>query len=163
MPPPLPKKVLTPGSYGKDNQKEKEKVTPKKTSAGRPTKKVKKKRVEKRRRESYTQEDVKEAIRLVREEEYSIAQASLLINNVKKNVVPRMTLSDRLKCSKEQPELGRPQELPRAVEEALVECLIMCSEFQYPMKKSDLKESVHWYCLITVRYYLTSKLILNLI
>lgn len=155
MPPHPPKKVLTPGSYPTEQEneneperepekeKEKKKATPKK--AGRPSKVVKKKRVEKRRRESYTQEDMKEAIRLVKYEDYSIVQASLVINRVKKNVVPRMTLSDRLKDPKEETVLGRPQELPRAVEEALVDCLVMCSEFQYPMKKSDLKVNVHWF------------------
>jgi hypothetical protein len=105
---------------------------------------VKIKRVEKRHRESCTQEDMM-AICLVKFEDHSIAQASLVINRVKKNVMPRMTLSDRLKDPKEEPMLSRPQELPRAVEEALLECLIMCSEFHYPMKKSDLEVNVHWF------------------
>ncbi len=38
-----------------------------------------------------------EAIRLVREEDCSMAKASLLVNNVKLNPVPKMTLSDSLK------------------------------------------------------------------
>ncbi len=59
------------------------------------------------------------AIRLVKYEDHSNAQASLVINRVIKNVVLRMTLSDWLKDPKEEPMLGRPQELPRAVEEAL--------------------------------------------
>jgi hypothetical protein len=43
------------------------------------------------------------AMRLVREEEYIIKAASKLINSVKKNEVPRMTLSDRLKRPGENP------------------------------------------------------------
>jgi hypothetical protein len=125
-------------------------VTPKK-AGGRPKKVIKKKREKKGRRENYTQDDMKEAIRLVKEEEFSISQASLVINRIKKNVVPRMTLSNRLKEPQHTPALGRPQELPKAVEEALVECLVMCSEFQYPMRKKELKVSVHW-CMKWYRY-----------
>ncbi len=36
-----------------------------------------------------------EAIRLVREDEYSVTAVSKLINSVMKNEVPRMTLRDR--------------------------------------------------------------------
>ncbi len=105
MSPHPPRKVLTPGSYPTEQENEneleiepeKEKATPKK--AGRPSKAVKIKRVEKCHRESCTQEDMM-AIRLVKYEDHSIAQASLVINRVKKNVVPRMTLSDRLRTRK---------------------------------------------------------------
>jgi hypothetical protein len=82
---------------------------------------------------------------LVREEEYRIKAASKLINSVKKNEVPRMTLSDRLKRPGENPPLSRPQELSRDVEEALVQCLEMCAEFQYPLKKRDLQDLVQSY------------------
>jgi hypothetical protein len=44
-------------------------------------------------------------------------------------MVLRLAFSDRLKDLKEEPELRRQQELPQAVKEALVECLVMCSEF----------------------------------
>jgi hypothetical protein len=88
-----------------------------------------------------------EAMRLVREEELSIKAASKYINSVKKNEVPRMTLSDRLKRPGENPPLGRPQELSRDVEEALVQCLEMCAEFQYPLKKRDLQDLVQSYCV----------------
>jgi hypothetical protein len=77
---------------------------------------------------------VKEAIRFVREE-YSIAQASLLIKNVKRNVVPHMMLSDwPAEGTEEAP--GARHERHCAIKEALVESLIMCLEFQYPMNKN---------------------------
>jgi hypothetical protein len=46
-----------------------------------------------------------------------------------------MTLSDRLKSAApaKTPVLGRPQELSKATEEALVKCLEMCAKFNYPM------------------------------
>ena len=43
-------------------------------------------------RTTYTSEDMDEAVRLVLEEDYSIAQASKVINSVKKNPVPRTSL-----------------------------------------------------------------------
>jgi hypothetical protein len=81
-----------------------------------------------------------EAIRLVNEEDFSIKRAALLTNRVKKNVMPRMTLSDRMKKERpdERPALGRPQELDKTVEEeALVKCLEICASFNYPMRKKD--------------------------
>jgi hypothetical protein len=45
-------------------------------------------------------------------------------------MVLRVAFIDWLKDLKEEPVLGSQQELPRAVEEALVECLVMCSKFQ---------------------------------
>ncbi len=80
---------------------------------------------------------------MVKKGDYSITQASLVINRVEKSVVPYMTLSDQLRNPKDEPVLSMLQELPRAVKEALMECLITCSEFQYPMKKSDLRDRVH--------------------
>lgn len=141
MPPIAPIKVATPGSQTKTKKK------PKRSVRGRrPKRVVKGPRPFKRRRDGYTQEDMNEAIRLVKDEEWSAAQACLVINSVKKNVVPRMTLNDRLKTM-DNPALGRPQELSRVVEEALVDCLVMCSEFQYPMKKKDLMDVVQSYCI----------------
>jgi transposase len=63
--------------------------------------------------------------------------------------VPRMTLSDRLRkdAPTEDPKLGRPQELPAAVEEAIVKCLITCAEFQYPMTRRDVQNIVQAYVL----------------
>ena len=43
-------------------------------------------------RNTYTSEDMDEAVRIVLEEDYSIAQASKVINSVKKNPVPRTSL-----------------------------------------------------------------------
>jgi hypothetical protein len=62
-------------------------------------------------RDSYTEEDLQEAIRLVKEEDFSVAAAAIVLNDVKQNKVPRMTLSDRLKkdAPSVKPRLGRPQ------------------------------------------------------
>jgi len=51
-----------------------------------------------------------------------------------------MTLSDRLKSKKpsETSLLGRPIELEEEVEEALVKCLEVCADFNYPMRKRQL-------------------------
>ncbi len=60
-----------------------------------------------------------EAVRLVRENGYSVAAAA------KASGIPRMTLSNRLqkKDPMEDPKLGRPQELDKETEEAIVKCL----------------------------------------
>jgi hypothetical protein len=60
-----------------------------------------------------------------------------------------MTLADRLKrdLPNKQPALGRPVELSKAVEEALVKCLVICAKFQYPMKRKDLQDIVQSYCV----------------
>jgi hypothetical protein len=71
------------------------------------------------------------AVRLVRDEGWCVVAAA------KEAEVPRMTLSDRLKNYEDPtklPAVGRPQELTRAEEEAIVKCLVMCAEFQYPMQ-----------------------------
>jgi hypothetical protein len=103
-------------------------VTPKKV--GRPAK-TKKKREKAKRRDKYKEEDMQEAMGLVRDEGYSVKRASEVINDVMTNKVPCMTLSDHLKRSDVFPPLGRPQEQGPAVEEALVQCLEMCAQFQY--------------------------------
>ena len=83
---PHAKKVRTPGSYG-DSKKEKrvtpKKITPKKK--GRPGFKIKRKREFAKRRENYTEEDMKEAVCLVREEDFTVKRASEEINDVKQN------------------------------------------------------------------------------
>jgi hypothetical protein len=43
------------------------------------------------------------------------------------------------------PQVGRPQELSKAEEEAIVNCLVLCAEFQYPMNKKDLQNFVQAY------------------
>jgi hypothetical protein len=59
----------------------------------------------------YTEADMLEAIRLCKEEDYSISCASTHINEIKENVVPYMTLFDRLgkKNWRKRPALGRRQ------------------------------------------------------
>lgn len=140
------KKVLTPGS-----QKEGSSSQKKKRVGGRPPSlPIKKRRkLNFKHREAYTEDDVIEGVRLVREEEYCIKAAALFLNSKKVNVVPRMTLSDRLSrpAPEIRPPLGRPITLSPAVEKALVKCLILCAEFQYPMRKRDLQDLVQAYCL----------------
>jgi hypothetical protein len=77
-------------------------------------------------RTKYSKEDMEKAVRLVREDNWSIMAA------VKEAGVPRMTLGDRLKNFKnpmEEPKVGRPQELLLEEEEAIVKCLTLCAEF----------------------------------
>jgi hypothetical protein len=103
-----PKKVSTPGSYHMGS-----KTTPPRKRVGRPgsAKKAKKPRQVKHR-DGYNEQDMLEAMRLVREEGFSKLKAASHINSVKQNPVPRMTLSDRLGSNKpaSKPSLGRPQE-----------------------------------------------------
>jgi hypothetical protein len=104
------KKVLTPGSY---TMKGKDTSTPKgkRKKTGRPASLKKAKRAKLKHREKYREQDMLEAIRLVQQEDYSISRAALFINAVKENIVPRMSLSDRLrKGLAKTPLLGRPQE-----------------------------------------------------
>ena len=51
------------------------------------------------------------------EEEYSISMAAVKLNSKKKNPVPRMTLSDRLRyrSPKKEPKVGRPIDIPLEV------------------------------------------------
>lgn len=137
--PKLPKarKVLTPGSTASPS-------TPKPTKrVGRPAAARPKGRSI-THRTSYSSEDMEEAIRLVTIGGMTCAKAAKFINGRKKNAVPRMTLYDRTRdgAAPRAPALGRPQELSPAVELALVKSLQMCAEFQYPMKKKDLKDLV---------------------
>jgi hypothetical protein len=145
LPPARP--VKTPGSYHGVTPSKKRRVTPNTTpKVGRPVKK-KKGRKDEKRRELYTEVDMQEAIRLVREDEFSIAKASKFLNSVKVNPVPRMTLSDRVKRPNPGPvPLGRPQELSRAAEEAIVDCVELCGEFQYPLNKAKLQDLIQDYC-----------------
>jgi len=144
-----PKKVLTPWSYQLANASKTMPPSKKMKKKGRPAAKKKRARTNLKHRAQYTEEDMTEAIRLVNEEDFSIKRAALLTNRVKKNVVPRMTLSDRMKKERpdERPALGRPQELDKTVEEALVKCLEICASFNYPMRKKDLQELIQAYCL----------------
>jgi hypothetical protein len=145
-----PKKVSTPGSYQLDSPSAKCTPPRKKLARGRPgAEKRKRTRLGIKHRAQYTEADITEAVRLVTEENYTIKAAALEINSMKKNIVPRMTLSDRLKSKfpDQAPALGRPQELSKAVEEALVKCLEICASYNYPMRKRDLQDLVQAYCL----------------
>jgi hypothetical protein len=88
--------------------KKKGKGRPSSASDRRPRKTIK-------ARSSYTEVDLLEAVRLVVEEDFSISCAAQHLNDVKTGVVPRMTLSDRLKKEEPtvKPVLGRPQECYR--------------------------------------------------
>jgi len=122
----------------------------KKKGPGRPTSKPKRKaRASLQLRAGYTELDMIEAMRLVVEDDLSIKQAAKTINEVKKNNVLRTTLNDRLLRDDPPalPALGRPVELSKEVERALVDCLKICGEFQYPMRKSDLQNLVQAYCV----------------
>jgi len=146
---PKPKPVRSPGSYNmvakaKERKAHKAKA---KAKVSRPAKKSVSGRKNEKRREGYTEEDVAEGVRLVREEEFSLRAASEFVNSVKKNKVPRSTIGDRVRSEKEGPVLlGRPQELPTAVEEKVVECLELTSEFQFPMTKDRLQDLVADFC-----------------
>lgn len=91
---------------------------------------------------------MEEAIRLVLEENYRVKTAAQTINSVKRRPVPRTTLQDRLhRMTPNSPvNVGRPQELPPAVEAAIVKALKLCGEFQHPMRKKDLQLLVQAYC-----------------
>ena len=104
--------------------------------------------VQVKHRAKYTERDILEAVRLVKEEDYSINKAAIIINSKKKNEVLRMTLSNRLRNKEpdKKPKLGRPVELSEEVEKALVKCLKMCADFNYPMRKGDLQDLVQNYC-----------------
>lgn len=82
-------------------------------------------------------------MRLVRDEGMSVSAAA------KAAGVPRMTLTDRLGKPEptKVPSLGRPQELSKAAEQAIVKCLITCAEYQYPMNKRDVQLLVQAYCI----------------
>jgi hypothetical protein len=146
-----PQKVRTPGSYalggggGAKTPPPKKKMKP-----GRPSsaKKAKKVRVIKHRA-GYTEADMLEAIRLVRDDGFSVKKAATHINEKKASPVPRMTLSDRLQKTNpgKKPKLGRPQQLSVQEEEALVKCLELCAEYNYPMRKRDLQDLVQSYCV----------------
>jgi transposase-like protein len=89
-----PKKVSTPGSYRlPSNSTTPVKKTPVKNKKvkGRPIakKNIRKTRQKVQLRATYTEEDLLEAIRLVKEEDKSICAAAKHINSVKLNPVPR--------------------------------------------------------------------------
>jgi len=124
-----PRKVRTPGAppetpeTPESRKKKKERKEAKK--AGRPKKALKARRAKINLRANYTEEDLAEAVRLVRMEGWSKKGAAAVINERKANIVPRMTLVDRLKQEPplETPKLGRTQVLSAGAKEGLVKCL----------------------------------------
>jgi hypothetical protein len=82
-----------------------------KKGKGRPSSAKKAVRHGNKFRDSYTEEDLQEAIRLVKEEDLSVAAAAIVLNDVKKNKVLRIMLSDCLKkdAPSVKPRLGQPQ------------------------------------------------------
>jgi hypothetical protein len=101
-----PKKVNTPGSYNLGTK------TPPRKRVGRPGSAKKPKKRQVKHRQTYEEEDILEAIRLVKEMGFSKLKAALRINSIKRNPVPRTTLINRLQSDEpeSQPSLGRPQE-----------------------------------------------------
>lgn len=113
-----PRPVRTPGSYrvpGGDGGGGSAKSPLNKTrKRGRPIAKKTKAKPRKpvRERATYTEVDMVEAVRLVREDGYAKKTAALATNSVKLHVVPVQTLRDRLDRPDPtaMPVLGRPQE-----------------------------------------------------
>jgi len=129
----------------KAKKKAKERKLKLRMKAGRPSKTPPKARRAKiNLRANYTDEDVVEAVRLVRMENFSKKAAALFINERKANIVPRMTLVDRLarESPLKKPKIGRPTVLSAKAEEGLVKCLEIAAEFNYPMSKRHLQELV---------------------
>jgi transposase-like protein len=137
---PKPAKVSTPGSYTLASEK-KEKKKKKKSDAkkGRPSLPTKKKRGTSRKnnyRSRYTPEDMEKAVSLVRNEDYSVAQAALTCG------VPRVTLLDRLNGNHKTGRVGRPCVLSKVEEQVLVEVLVLMGQYNYPLTKRHLADMV---------------------
>lgn len=148
------RKVCTPGSHRVDRDKDRDKnrdeedtpsTTPRRSRVrGRP---MKKKRPGRhiggtKYRTAYTQEAMDEAVSLVIDRGWTVRRAAT------KAGVPRMTLSDRMKVKspRKRIPLGRRPELSKEVEEAIVGCLKMCADYQFPMRKRDVQQLVQAYC-----------------
>jgi transposase-like protein len=164
---PKPRKVSTPGYTVEQNKKSSDRSGKKrkssggkksnssggkvsKSGSGGDATQKNKKRVKRKGtvhkdnyRNKYKMEDMDEAVRLVMEEGYSVAAAARAAG------VPRMILNDRVRSGQasKEPLIGRPQVLRKTVEEAIVKCLCLCAEFQYPMRKCDLQQLVQAYIL----------------
>lgn len=155
-----PRKVLTPGSYKSvDGSRRRSSEGSAKKSSDRGKKRsisgegsAKKNKNRKRKgtarkgnyKSTYSEENMVLAVKLVQESGYSISKAARVCQ------VKRTTLNDRLlKYNDPQnaPKVGRPQELAPAEEEELVQCLSLCAEFQYPMRKRDVQKLVQEYVL----------------
>jgi hypothetical protein len=86
-----PSKAKTTPSKAKTTPSKAKTILNKTRKAGRPfaKKQGKKKREKIRHRSGYTEVDLMEAIRLCKEEDFSIKAASTYVNSVKQNPVPR--------------------------------------------------------------------------
>ena len=133
---PTPIKVSTPGSYTISKKKEKKKKKGRE-KVGRPSVVAKKKLGSSRKHymATYTAEDMQRAVDLVKEQDYSMAQASKVCG------VPRVTLLHRLKGQHTR-EVGRPRVLTPAEESVLVEVLVLMGKFNYPLTKRHLADVV---------------------
>jgi hypothetical protein len=85
-------------------------------------------------RQNYGEEDVLEAVWLVREQEFSVKKAVAYISDAKQNPVPRMTLMNQLvkTIPTAKPYMEMPMQISKDVEEALVNCLELCASYNYP-------------------------------
>ena len=114
---PVPKKVFTPGTSPK---------TP-----GRP----KKKRVNFSRkgnyRSKYTEEDMRKALKAVKNKRMSLGEAS------KEYGVPKVTIHDRLRGNMQE-KLGRPTVLSEEEESIIVERLKLMGTWGFPLTSRDL-------------------------
>jgi len=74
---------------------------------------------------------------------------------VRRNPVPRMTLNDRIHQDNpmELPKIGRPIELSKKMEKNVVDCLVLCGQYQYPMRRRDLQKFIQSYCTEHNIYY----------
>lgn len=155
---PKPRKVFTPGSKPLDPNKSGGGGRRKKSSDGsgkgkstgseggsakkNPNRKRKGTARKDNYKSTYQEEDMLAAVHLVRNDGLSISKAAKTMG------VKRTTLNDRLlkyPDPEKTPMVGRPQELSAKEEEDIVECLTMCAEFQYPMRKKDIQKLVQAY------------------
>ena len=85
----------------------------------------------KRNRDNYDDEQLKEAVKAVVEDNMSVRKASERYN------VPKSTLQDRV-SGKHSSKHGRPKELSDEEEELIKERIILLAEWGFPFTKQDL-------------------------
>jgi transposase len=121
------KKVFTPGSKNV-------KTSP---GPGRPRSLNKPKKRGKRLQ--YPQEKIIKAVQAVRQKTMSLGEAS------KHYGIPKTTIYDRMKSSKEQLQLGRPTELTKDEETIIVERLKVMGMWGFPLTAYDLRYLIKSY------------------
>jgi transposase-like protein len=121
------RKVFTPGS----------KPVKSSPGPGRPRKTEKPKR--RGRRLQYPQEKVVQAIQAVKQKTMSLGEAS------KHYGIPKTTIYDRMKSSKEQLQLGRPTELTKDEETIIVQRLKVMGMWGFPLTAHDLRYLIKSY------------------